>query len=67
MNKQINKSRFKMRNHTLIVSLFLLILLSIQSCDIIDGIFKTGIGIGAFVVIVIVVIVLLITRMGKKG
>jgi hypothetical protein len=48
------------------VSLFLLILLSIPACDIIDGIFKTGMGIGAFVVIVIVVIVLLITRLGRK-
>jgi hypothetical protein len=65
MINQINNPR-KMRNHTLIVSLFLLILLSIPACDIIDGIFKTGMGIGAFVVIVIVVIVLLITRMGRR-
>jgi len=53
----------------LIVSTFLLMAMLFTSCEAIAGIFKAGMGVGAFAVIaVIVLIIFLITRVFKgKG
>ena len=40
--------------------------LSVSSCSVISGIFKTGIGVGIFIAVaVIVLIIALILRVGK--
>jgi uncharacterized membrane protein len=42
--------------------------LSVSSCSIIGGIFKTGVGVGIFIsVVVIVLIIALILRVGKRN
>lgn len=48
---------------TLMVSVFL-----INSCQVIGGIFNTGMGVGIFLVLVIVgTIIFIITRFASKG
>jgi hypothetical protein len=49
-----------------VINLFLLSLL-LTSCEVIEGIFKAGMGFGIFIVIaIIVVIVFVIGKMTKK-
>ncbi len=49
-----------------LIPLFILAILTLSGCDIIDGIFKTGIGIGAFIVIVVVIIIIVISRRFRR-
>lgn len=50
---------------TMLIVVFISFLFS--SCELIEGIFKTGMGVGIFIVIaVIAVIVLVISKLGKK-
>ena len=52
----------------LIAYCFILMLLTLTSCEVIGDIFSAGFYAGIFVVIlVIVVIIWLITKMGKRG
>jgi len=49
------------------LSTLLLLFVSLSSCSAIAGIFKAGMGFGAFIVIaVILVIVIIMMRSGKK-
>jgi len=51
--------------YNLIVIAFLA--LSVSSCSVIGGIFKTGMGVGIFIsVIVVVIIVVLLLKAGKR-
>ena len=48
-------------------ALFILILTTFTSCEVIGGIFKAGMGVGIFIVIaVIALIVFLISKLGGK-
>lgn len=52
-----------------IIALFLLVFVStmLSSCDAIMGIFKAGMGFGAFAVIAVIVLIIFgITRIGKS-
>ena len=43
-----------------------LLLFAITSCEVVGGIFKTGMGVGVFVVIAIIItIVVVVLRLGK--
>lgn len=56
-----------MKKHTIINALTLILLTTFSGCDVIGGIFKTGIGIGIFLtVLVVVFIVYVISRFFKK-
>jgi hypothetical protein len=46
--------------------LLILTIIMISGCDIIDGIFKTGIGVGAFIVIALVILIFVISRWVKR-
>lgn len=47
--------------------LLLLVSLTVTSCDVIEGIFKAGMGVGIFIVIaVIAVIVFIISKLGGR-
>jgi hypothetical protein len=42
--------------------------LSVSSCSVISGIFKTGMGVGIFITVAVVVLIIaLILRVGKKS
>ncbi len=58
-----------MKKHTIINALTLILLTTFSGCDVIGGIFKTGIGIGIGIfltVLVVVFIVYVISRFFKK-
>lgn len=56
-----------MKNSRLLPALFLLLTLSMSSCTVVGGIFKTGMGVGIFlVVLVVVVIIAIVARSGKR-
>lgn len=42
--------------------LLLLILFTVQSCDFLGGVFKTGVGVGVFAGIIIIVLIVFIVR-----
>lgn len=47
--------------------LLITILFSFSSCEVIEGIFKTGVGVGVFAVLFIIgIIVYFISKLGKK-
>ena len=48
--------------------LALILGLSVSSCSIIGGIFKTGIGVGIFITVAVIVLVIaLILRVGRRN
>lgn len=54
-----------MKNRVTNLLLLLLVSLTFTSCDIIEGIFKAGMGVGIFIVIAIIaVIVFIISKLG---
>ena len=56
-----------MKKQTLLIALFMALLTTFQSCSVIGGIFKTGMGVGIFVVVfVIAIIIFFVTRIGKN-
>jgi len=57
-----------MQNKVLKLSLMLMVLFSLTSCEVIGGIFKAGMGVGIFIVIaVIAVIIFIISKLsGRK-
>ena len=63
-HNKINRKTSKFFN--LILALFLG--LSVSSCSIIGGIFKTGIGVGIFITVAVIVLVIaLILRVGRRN
>ena len=43
------------------------LLMTISGCSVVEGIFKTGMGVGIFVVVAVIgLIIFLVTRLGKK-
>lgn len=56
-----------MKNYIARISLFLLMLISLQSCEVVEGIFKLGMGVGIFIVIAILaVIIFIFAKLTKK-
>ena len=56
-----------LKKNLFINALFVLMILSLSSCEIIGGVFKTGMGVGIFLVVIVVAIVIYIfSRMGKN-
>lgn len=53
-------------NFTLLSFIVFSLLLFLTGCDFISGVFKTGIGVGAFVVIVLVILIFIISRFVKR-
>ncbi len=54
-----------MKKLTTIIPLFLLILFTLQGCDFLNGIFKTGVGVGIFIAVVLFILIFGISRIGK--
>ena len=50
------------------IVMLLIILISITSCSIVEGIFKAGMGVGIFIVVAIIAIIIFIISkiIGKK-
>jgi len=57
-----------MQDKTTRIMMLLMLLISVSSCSVVEGIFKAGMGVGIFfVVIVLAVIAFIISKvMGKK-
>ena len=56
-----------MKNYIIRSSLFLIMLLSFTSCEVVEGIFKLGMGVGIFIVIsILAVIIFIIAKLRKK-
>ena len=54
-----------MKNKWINMLMLLLVSLTVTSCDVIEGIFKAGMGVGIFIVIaVIAVIIFIISKLG---
>lgn len=65
-NIQPTKSKHPMKSF-LINALYALMILSFSSCEIIGGIFKTGMGVGIFLVVIVVAIVIyIVSRIGRS-
>jgi len=56
-----------MKNQTIIIVLFIAFLTTLTSCAVVEGIFKTGMGVGIFLVLlVLAVIIFIVSRIGKN-
>jgi len=62
----ISKKHCKMKKLA-ISALLMALLMTISGCSVVEGIFKTGMGVGIFVVVAVIgLIIFLVTRLGKK-
>ncbi|MBA9073872.1 hypothetical protein GGR22_002039 [Flavobacterium gossypii] len=48
------------------ISIMLLILLSFSSCEVVEGIFNLGVGVGIFIVVAIIALIIFIISRFKK-
>lgn len=50
------------------IVMLLIILMSVTSCSIVEGIFKAGVGVGVFIVVIILAVIAFVISkiMGKK-
>jgi hypothetical protein len=56
-----------MKKQVQAIAVFIFILTLFTSCDVVEGIFKAGMGVGIFIVIaVIALIVFVISKLGGK-
>lgn len=56
-----------MKKYLQFVALFVSILTLFSSCEVVEGIFKAGMGVGIFIVIAIIaVIIFIISKLGGK-
>lgn len=56
-----------MAKHIFTGTFYTILITSFMSCEIIGGIFKTGMGVGIFIVIIVIAMILFFTtRMGKN-
>lgn len=55
-----------LKNQTLLIAILISFLSTLSGCEIIGGIFKTGMGVGIFIsVLVVAVVIFIITKMRK--
>ncbi|MDR6968618.1 Na+-transporting methylmalonyl-CoA/oxaloacetate decarboxylase gamma subunit [Flavobacterium arsenatis] len=55
-----------MKNYILRISLMLMVLLTFTSCEVVEGIFNLGVGVGIFIVIAILAVIIWIISRFKK-
>lgn len=56
-----------MKNKMTRILMLLMVLVLSTSCELVEGIFKAGMGVGIFIVIVIVgIIILILSKIGGK-
>jgi hypothetical protein len=56
-----------MKTNRFLIAFMSVLLLTLSSCSVIGGIFKTGVGVGVFLVIFVVgIIIYLVSRAGGK-
>ncbi len=56
-----------MRNKTTRTMMLLILLISVTSCSVVEGIFKAGMGVGIFIlVIILAVIAFIISKVMRK-
>lgn len=55
-----------MKNYILRISLLLMVLLTFTSCEVVEGIFNFGVGVGVFIVIAILAVIIWIISRFKK-
>lgn len=56
-----------MKKQVQLAALFLLILTTFTSCEVVEGIFKAGMGFGIFLVVAVVgIIIYVISKIGGK-
>ena len=56
-----------MKNKITRIGMLLLLLITVSSCSVIEGIFKAGMGVGVFIVVIIVaVIAFVISKFMRK-
>ncbi|MDQ7961507.1 MULTISPECIES: hypothetical protein [Flavobacterium] len=53
-------------NKLLKINILLLILFTFSSCEVVEGIFNLGVGVGVFIVIAIIALVIFIISRFKK-
>lgn len=68
MEENFQPTQKRNRNKNLFINALLtFMILSFSSCEIIGGIFKTGMGVGIFlVVIVIAIVIYIVSRIGRS-
>jgi len=49
-----------------LIPLLILMIITMSGCEIVNGIFQTGVGVGAFIVIVVVLIIFAISRRFRR-
>ena len=40
--------------------IIMVVLLSLQSCELVEGIFKAGVGVGVFIVVVLIAVIIFV-------
>jgi hypothetical protein len=56
-----------MKTHRFTIAFLSALLLTLSSCSVIEGIFKTGVGVGVFLVIFVVgIIIYFVSKIGGK-
>jgi ABC-type polysaccharide transport system permease subunit len=56
----------KLKINLPVTVLFILSLFFVTSCDLVTGIFETGVGVGIFIAVVILVLIFFIGRIGRR-
>jgi hypothetical protein len=55
-----------MEKNKLIVVVLLSLMSGLSACNVIGGIFKTGVGVGVFIAVVIIIAIVIISQMVKR-
>ncbi|WP_169628035.1 hypothetical protein [Flavobacterium soli] len=55
-----------MKNYIFRISLLLMVLLTFTSCEVVEGIFNLGVGVGIFIVIAILAVIIWVISRFKK-
>ena len=56
-----------MKTHKITLAFLFFLLITLTSCSVVGGIFKTGVGVGVFLVIFIVgIVIYLVSKAGGK-
>ncbi len=55
-----------MKSHITKISIFLLMLITFTSCEVVEGIFNLGMGVGIFIVLAILAVIIYIFAKFKK-
>jgi multisubunit Na+/H+ antiporter MnhB subunit len=56
-----------MKKQTFLSAILITFILTLSGCEVIGGIFKTGVGFGVIIAIVVVVIIIFVIRKMKRN